>query len=393
MSFFAHLSRLLPAARSVNRRSAPQPRMTLKVLEVLEERAHPSASPIDLGAASHFAVLGMPSTIMNNDAAIVGNVGVSRLGTFVSGSHSSIDGDVDRHLLGVYLGGTPAGGHVVVDSTLLNQADNDALNASAAAKALVPTQTFQNIASATTITGSGGLNVIKVSGDITGSLVLNGTANDVFIVNVTGSLRLQGTTSLALAGGVTADHVIYNFVGSFSQVSAGAGNVVNGTILAPKSSVSLNGTQVNGEVIGGGLNLNLGRGAAVTQLAFNGTTSSANASLSGFAFVDYNSNGMIDSGENGYSGMTVTLSGVDDQGHSVSYTADTDENGFYAFTGLRAGTYSLTFSTPPSGGTAVTGSTDGYADGSVQDSSTISGIVLTSTSQGSNYNYAVATQS
>lgn len=390
MRIFARLTRRFPGAFAVNRRSAPRARLALGALDSLEDRTQPSVSPIDLGAAGQFAVLGMPTTVMTSDATIAGNVGVSRLATFTAQTNSSILGDVDRHLLGTYLGGTPTGGHVVVDSTLLNQADNDALDASAVAKALSPTQTFQGIANVTTVTGSGGLNVIKIQGDITASLVLSGTAADVFIVNVTGSLRLQGTSTLGVAGGVTAAHVIYNFVGNSGQVNAGAGNVVHGTLLAPKYSVSLNGTQVNGEVIGGGLSLSLGRGAAVTQVAFDGTTSAANASLSGFAFVDYDGNGVIDSGDNGYAGITVTLSGTDDQGNSVSWTAETDANGYYVFSGLRAGTYSLTFTAPPSGGTAVVGSADGATDGTLEDSNTISGIVLTGDSQGAGYNYAAA---
>jgi len=387
MQMLMQLARLFPAARPRNRRRSQHARLTVNALE---ERAHPSASPIDLGAAGQFAVLGMPTTVITSDATIAGNIGVSRLGVFTAQAHSTILGDVDRHLLGTYLGGTPAGGQVVVDSTLLNQADSDALDASAVAKALTPTQMFQGIATSTTVIGSGGLNVFSVHGDVTVSLVLRGTASDIFIVNVTGSLRLQGASTLGVAGGVTAEHVIYNLVGNSGQVSAGAGNVVNGTILAPRYSVSLGGTHVSGEVIGGGLNLNLGRGAAVTQVAFNGATSSANASLSGCAFVDYNGNGVIDSGDNGFGGIKVTLSGVDDQGNSVSLTTETDANGLYAFNGLRAGNYFLTFNAPPSGGTVVVGSADGAPDGAVQDSSTISGIVLTADSQGTAYNYAAA---
>src|SRR5262249_11680995 len=157
---------------------------------------------------------------------------------------------------------------------------------------------------------------IKINGDVTASLTLSGTAYDVFVVNVTGSLRLSGTSALGLAGGVTADHVIYNFVGNSGQVSAGAGKAINGTILATKASVNLNGTQVNGEIVGGGLTFSLGRGTAVSQVQFNGTVNApvaGNASLSGYAFVDYNGNGVIDSGENAYGGITVTLSGTDNQ--------------------------------------------------------------------------------
>jgi choice-of-anchor A domain-containing protein len=389
MRLSALLSRLFPTAPITNRRHAPNTKNPLRTLEILEDRAQPSAAPLSLGSAANFGVLGLQATSITSDSTIAGNVGVSLLGTFIGTGNSHITGDVDEHLLGVYLGSAP-GGHVVVNSAMLNQADTDAKSASSAGAALAPTQTFGSISSPTTVLGSGGLNVISIRGDITSSLILNGTASDIFIVNLTGSLRLQGTSALGLGGSVTADHVIYNFVGSSGQLSAGAGNVINGTILAPKSSVNFAGTQVNGEIIGGGTLVSLGNGTAVNSVAFNSTpVVIANASLSGCAFVDYNGNGVQDSGDNAYSNIMVTLTGVDNLGKSVSFTTQTDANGDYTFAGLSAGTYSVTFSPPPSGGTAVAGDVGGTSDGTVQNGNTIGNIALTSNSVGTDFNFAV----
>jgi uncharacterized repeat protein (TIGR01451 family) len=65
-------------------------------------------------------------------------------------------------------------------------------------------------------------------------------------------------------------------------------------------------------------------------------------SLSGFVYLDGNNNGVMDAGESGIPGATVTLTGTDDHGNAVSATTTTDQTGAYQFTGLRAGTYTIT---------------------------------------------------
>ena len=152
---------------------------------------------------------------------------------------------------------------VIVAPATLTKNDSDALAASSAAAGLAPTQTFGNISKPTTVVGTSGLNVIKVNGKITASLILKGTASSEFIVNVTGTLSLGSSSVLGLDGGVTANHVLYNFTGSSGTISTHVGNVVSGTLLAPHYSFNLDGT-FHGEVIGGGSKLELLSGATVS---------------------------------------------------------------------------------------------------------------------------------
>ena len=65
------------------------------------------------------------------------------------------------------------------------------------------------------------------------------------------------------------------------------------------------------------------------------------SSLSGFVYNDKNDNGILDPGEAGLVGVTITLNGVNDIGQNVVLTAVTDSNGYYQFTSLRPGTYAL----------------------------------------------------
>jgi uncharacterized repeat protein (TIGR01451 family) len=69
-------------------------------------------------------------------------------------------------------------------------------------------------------------------------------------------------------------------------------------------------------------------------------------SLAGTVYHDINHNGAIDGGEPRIAGATVTLTGTDLNGGAVFATTTTDVAGGYQFTGLLAGTYTLTETQP-----------------------------------------------
>ncbi len=73
------------------------------------------------------------------------------------------------------------------------------------------------------------------------------------------------------------------------------------------------------------------------------------ASLAGNVYHDLNANGSLDPGEPGL-GATVTLTGTDVVGHTVSVNQQTSSDGSYSFNNLYPGTnYTITETTPPSG--------------------------------------------
>ncbi len=75
------------------------------------------------------------------------------------------------------------------------------------------------------------------------------------------------------------------------------------------------------------------------------------ASLAGSVYRDDSNSGTREAGEPGISGITVTLTGTDVYGQSVTATAMTDGNGNYIFdnatAGLRPGNYTITEGTVP----------------------------------------------
>lgn len=65
------------------------------------------------------------------------------------------------------------------------------------------------------------------------------------------------------------------------------------------------------------------------------------SSISGFNYVDLNNNGVFETNEIPIPGTTITLSGTNDLGQTVTLTAVTGTDGGYSFTGLRPGIYQV----------------------------------------------------
>lgn len=221
-----------------------------------------------LGSAANYAVLGIGSssagnyagTLNNSLVTINGDQGVGFGGRIINMSPSSVTGNIFQYQGGQYGGPGHLGGAISTNTVLLNQNFADAMTAASLAASLSPTQTLGGITHSTTINGNGGLNVININGDITTSLILNGSAADIFIVNVTGTLSLTGSTELGVAGGVTANNVLYNFTGSGQTITTHVNNMVYGTLLAPNYDFILH--SLNGRIIGG-QNITLMSGATV----------------------------------------------------------------------------------------------------------------------------------
>ena len=113
-----------------------------------------------------------------------------------------------------------------------------------------------------------------------------------------------------------------------------------------------------------------------------------NASLAGTVYIDIDGNGVQDPGEGGWEGVTLHLTGTDDLGQSVNLTAVSDGDGRFTFTGLRAGTYTLSEEQPE--GLVSTLNTAGNAGGTVLDD-VISNIVVGSGFQADGYFFGVIT--
>jgi Ice-binding-like len=229
-----------------------------------------SASTINLGQAANYAVLGIGGTVavqsdfeVYQSATVVnGNVGMGPYSAWTHGIDATINGRVDYDLTdsAPTVTGTVTGGvHQINMAPIVL----DARNASTAAAALVPTQTFSTLTSGQTITGSGGLNVIRVTGSVglsggSSTLHLVGGPSDEFIFQLVvaqapsaHSLTLSGVT-MDLAGGLTANNILWDMNGTGGGIVISSGATVYGTFLAPDRGIEVDHGNLLGAVMGGG---------------------------------------------------------------------------------------------------------------------------------------------
>ncbi len=208
-------------------------------------------SLITMGSPAGIGILGVDNTSITNGGIVWGDAAVYAGGSFRN--NATVHGNIYTAFSGQYSGAAPDGAVLVDFSDVRASVDNAFYNASAAA-GMTPTRSFAGgITSATTVTGNGGVNVLNVAGNIAQNLTLSGSSSDIFVVNVSGTLNLGGGADLLVSGGVTAEHVLYNFTGAKGDISLSSSNVVYGTLLAPTYSFSKLDGIVYGEVIGAGV--------------------------------------------------------------------------------------------------------------------------------------------
>jgi hypothetical protein len=107
-------------------------------------------------------------------------------------------------------------------------------------------------------------------------------------------------------------------------------------------------------------------------------------SLSGYVYLDNNQNGIFDTGDTGIQDVMVTITGTDNLGHQVQWSQWTDANGFYIFSGLYAGTYTITESQP---GQYSAGAVNVGSLGGTPGADQIASILLAPDAIGRNYDF------
>ncbi len=220
-----------------------------------------SFDSINLGPAADYSVLGLSGasghgSIINLSSGplrINGNVGVGDNGKLNFSGGGQIIGRTDFAASAVLNTGanTITGGTHQQDFSSIGQAVQSTVDT---INALSPTQTFSSITNPISLTGNGGLNVISIGQNIHlsgGNLTLNGSASDVFVFKISGTMELSGNTNIVLNGGVTAGNVIWDFIGFGSQFQTSGQSQTAGIFLAPQRVININGGIHNSEFISG----------------------------------------------------------------------------------------------------------------------------------------------
>jgi hypothetical protein len=110
------------------------------------------------------------------------------------------------------------------------------------------------------------------------------------------------------------------------------------------------------------------------------------ASISGSVYRDDNLNLEWDEDESGLSGVVVQLTGQDDRGGNVYRTVTTDEEGNYIFANLRLGNYTVTVGSK--NGLVSVHAQVGTLGGLVEDTESVTGIIVSSGMHGMRYDFA-----
>ena len=225
-----------------------------------------------LGTAQDFSLLSLTGGVsQSGTSSVQGTIGVAAPLSGYTGSGSIHDpGGFDILTTSTFQSsatGTsgPVDQNAQTDTLLLGaKAAASSTSTLASTAGLVPTASYGLLQNSTAISETNkGDYVFDLSGINLGggsTLTLSAPAGSTFVLNV-GSLLLGGAFNLSsaqiiLTGGLTADDVLWNVLGSGSVNLASS--TVNGIVLALNRSVNVTGGEVNGELVGGSISLSGG---------------------------------------------------------------------------------------------------------------------------------------
>ena len=210
-----------------------------------------AGATFSLGGVGGYAVFGVGGSVAiesdfevyQHDTVVNGNVGVGRYTDITHDFDGTINGRLDYDPAVTYKGGSLAGGFPpgAITGTItggthsmdLTGAQADARSASSYYAGRTATQIFSTLTENQVIVGNGGLNVIRITGDVTlkKGLTLRGGANDVFVFQLTASdatsvheLTLSGMTMTL--DGVNAANILWDMNGTGGGVVISSGAVV-----------------------------------------------------------------------------------------------------------------------------------------------------------------------
>ena len=231
-----------------------------------------SAVPVSLGGAADYAILGTGGTVDYSDFEVYqsgtivnGNIGMGPHSELTHNIDATINGRFDYDLTSTLAGKTTTGVQGSINQIDMSAIVAAARVASATAASFAPTQTFATLSEFQVIVGAAGLNVIRITGDVSlkKGLTIKGNATSQFIFQFTSPttdghdvLNLSGMT-MTRTGGVLADSILWNLNGlggGINITSMAPGQTVYGTFLAPDRDILGDHALVDGRLIGGGSN-------------------------------------------------------------------------------------------------------------------------------------------
>ena len=214
-------------------------------------------------------------------------------------------------------------------------------------------------------------------------LRINTPAGSSAIVNITGTdARLQ-FMGFSLTG-VAKENVILNFPQATHLVLQGIG--IHANLLAPRAAVEFSNGQLNGTLVADSWS-----GFGQINLPFVPPPEPPvcpplpPSRISGMVYCDKNEDSVPQDSDWRMEGVTVTLTGTDESGASITRTATTDGGGIFLIMDVPAGTYSLKVTTPAD---SEAGGSSAGAFGGTTGPNLISDIHIPGGQSSGGYNFA-----
>jgi hypothetical protein len=205
---------------------------------------------VNLGTASNFAILSKTGVANVTASVITGDVGVSPIAaTAITGLSLIADASGTFSTSTQVAGKVYAADYAAPTPSVLTTAVLDMQTAYSDAAGRAPTSaatTNMNAGILTGLTLTPGVYEWGTAVTIPTDLVLNGTATDVWIFKVAGTLDLAAANSVILSGGALPKNIFWQVSGA---VTLGTTSHFEGVILAATNIAVQTGATVNGRLL------------------------------------------------------------------------------------------------------------------------------------------------
>jgi hypothetical protein len=205
-----------------------------------------------MGSASDCTVFetnGSTVTI-SGPSAVNGSVCVGSNGALLMSGSANVSGKVELATGAKFSKSGPATTGGVNNNVDLSSQIAAVQNAATNATAMCSTFSG-SISSTQTITGTGSAKVLclqNVNLSNGSVLTLTGPSGTTFTINVKGIFMLSGGSKIVVGGAVQPKDVLINVVGGGQDATVSGGSFLQGTLLAPKRSITISGSISNGEI-------------------------------------------------------------------------------------------------------------------------------------------------
>jgi hypothetical protein len=207
---------------------------------------------------------GDPHNLVFTNSNVTGNIGIADTGGFVGSGTGTITGTVQ--FAAANMGQFNPDGITVTGGAIFNDANVQTdFNAFITLSQTLSTMdgTAIGIAATGNLFLSGANSVFTATIDpsfVAGTtFTIHGTSSQTVAFNIPDTMGQPFDGSIVLMGGITSDHVLFNFdAGNFDTFSGGDplliendGSGTTGTYLDPNGAITINGSVIDGRVFGG----------------------------------------------------------------------------------------------------------------------------------------------